>query len=96
MAKSGRIIWVKTVLSAIPVYAMIADSLPPWARKEIDAICRRFIWTGKDGAVRGKCMVAWPVCTRPKELGGLGITDMRLAATAYESKWLWLQKIYQD
>jgi hypothetical protein len=75
---------------------MIADSLPPLARKEIDAICRRFIWTGKDGDVRGKCMVAWPVCTRPKELGGLGITDMRLAATAYESKWLWLQKIYQD
>lgn len=92
MAKSGRLVWVRSVLSAIPVYGMIADGFPPWARAEIDALCRRFLWTGKDGDVRGKCMVACPVCTRPKPLGGLGITDMRLAALAFETKWLWLQK----
>jgi hypothetical protein len=48
MAKSGRLIWVKSVLSMIPVYCMIADGLPPWAQAEIDAICRRFLWSGKD------------------------------------------------
>lgn len=88
MAKSGRLIWVRSVLSSIPVYGMIADGLPPWAREEIDAICRRFLWAGKDGDVQGKCMVAWKTCTRPKDMGGLGITDLRLAATAFEAKWL--------
>jgi hypothetical protein len=37
---------------------MMADNLPPWARKEIDAICRKFLWVGKEASVHGKCMVA--------------------------------------
>lgn len=44
-------------------------------------------------SARGKCMVAWKVCTRPKELEGLGITDLKLTAMAFEAKWLWLQKV---
>jgi hypothetical protein len=77
MARSGRLI--KSVLSAVPIYSMIADGLPAWATKEIDSICCRFLWAGKDGAVRGKCMVAWQACTWPTELSGLGVTDLRLA-----------------
>jgi len=42
MAKSGRLVWVKSVLRAVPIYAMMGDDLPTWARKEIDAICRKF------------------------------------------------------
>jgi hypothetical protein len=42
MARSGRLVWVKSVLRPVPIYAMMADNLPPWARNEIDAICRRF------------------------------------------------------
>jgi hypothetical protein len=87
MARSGRLVWIKSVLSAVPIYSMIADGLPPWATNE----CRRFLWAGKDGAVRGKCMVAWQACTRPTELGGLGITDLRLARIAFQAKWIWLQ-----
>lgn len=29
-----------------------------------------------------KCMVAWATCCRPTELGGLGITDLKLAGYA--------------
>jgi hypothetical protein len=75
---------------------MIADGLPPWATKEIDSIYRRFLWAGKDGAVRGKCMVAWQACMWPTELSGLGITDLRLAGTAFQAKWLWLQRTDRD
>jgi hypothetical protein len=96
MAKSGRLVWIKSVLAAIPIYCMIADGLPPWAQREIDAICRKFLWVGQDGDVRGRCMVAWRTCSRPKELGGLGIPDFKLVATAFESKWLWLRKVDQD
>jgi hypothetical protein len=96
MARSGRLVWIKSVLSAVPIYSMIAQGLPPWATKEIDSICRRFLWAGKDGAVRGRCMVAWQTCTRPKELGGLGITDLRLAGLAFEAKWIRLQRTYHE
>jgi len=92
MTKSGRLVWIKSVLSAIPIYAIIADGLPLWAIQEINGICRRFLWTGKEGSVRGKCTVAWPVVCRPTDLGGLGVPDLRLASIALQTRWLWLQK----
>jgi hypothetical protein len=92
MARSGRLIWIKFVLRAIPIYSMMADSLPPWVRKEIDAICRKFLWVSKDASVRGRCMVAWETCCRPTELGGLGISNLKLVGYALQTRWLWLQK----
>ena len=53
------------VLHAVPIYAMMAENLLPWARKEIDAICRKFFWVGNEADVRGKCMVEGPVICRP-------------------------------
>jgi len=46
MARSGRLVWIKSVLRAVPIYAMIAENPPPWARKEIDNLCRKFFWAG--------------------------------------------------
>lgn len=75
---------------------MMAKNLPVWARKEIDAICRKFFWAGSDQFVRGKCMVAWPSVCRPIELGGLGINDLTLTGYALQTRWLWLQKTDAD
>ncbi|GJN39318.1 hypothetical protein PR202_gb28429 [Eleusine coracana subsp. coracana] len=46
MAKSGRLILVKSVLAAIPIYSLMADNLPSWALKQIEAIQRRFCQFG--------------------------------------------------
>ena len=73
IARSGWLIWIKSILRAVPIYSMMADNLPPcWAWKLIDSICRRFLWVSKDGSVRGKCMVAWATACKLMELGGLG------------------------
>jgi hypothetical protein len=82
MERSGWFIWIKSVLRAVPIYAMMAENLLPWARKEIDAICKKFFWAGKDQSIRGKCMVAWATCCRPTHLRGLGISDLKLAGHA--------------
>ena len=84
------------MLRAVPIYAMLAENLPIWARKEIDAICRKFFWAGSDQSIRGKCMVAWPEVCRPTQLGGLGISDLKLTSYALQTKWLWLQQTDQD
>ena len=42
MARSGRLIWVKSVMSAVAIYAMLAEKMPAWVREEIEAICRKF------------------------------------------------------
>jgi hypothetical protein len=49
----------------------------------------QFMWRGRKD-VKGH-LVSWPVVTRPKELGGLGIADLRLG-WALRVRWLWLQK----
>lgn len=71
---------------------MMADSLPQWARKEIDAICRKFFWVGSNAPIRGKCMVAWTAVCKPTQFGGLGISDLNLHGYALQARWLWLQK----
>lgn len=92
MARSDRLVWIKSVLKAVPIYSMMADCLPPWAVKEIDAICRRFLWAGGDAPVQGKCMVSWGAACKPMIFGGLGIADLRLTGYALQARWLWLQR----
>lgn len=96
MAWSDRLVWVKSVLRTVPIYAMMAENLPPWACKEIDSICRRFFWAGSDQSLRGKCMVAWQTCCRLTQLGGLGISDLKLSGYALHTRWLWLQRTDHD
>ncbi|WVZ92927.1 hypothetical protein U9M48_038957 [Paspalum notatum var. saurae] len=96
MTRSGRLVWIKSVLMAMPVFAMMANKLPTWAREEIEAMCRRYLWAGSDQSVRGKCLVAWPVVTRPTRFGGLGIPNLKLVNQALQARWLWLQRFSED
>jgi hypothetical protein len=38
-------------------------------------------------------LVSWPKVMRPKELGGLGISDLKILNWALRLRWLWLSKI---
>jgi hypothetical protein len=40
-----------------------------WARQEINAIRRRFLWTGTDGSIRGRCMVYWAIILPAQRAG---------------------------
>ena len=39
-----------------------------------------------------KGLLAWPKVTRPKELGGLEIADLKNLSRALRVRWLWLKK----
>ena len=41
-------------------------------------------------------MVVWETVCKPTELDGLGVSDLKLASFALQSRWLWLQKTDQD
>lgn len=41
-------------------------------------------------------MVAWPTVCKPTMMGGLGISDLRLAGYALQARWLWLQRTDED
>jgi hypothetical protein len=44
------------------------------AFKAMDKNRHSFLWRGGKEAKGGHCLIAWPKVTRPKELGGLGIS----------------------
>jgi hypothetical protein len=75
------------------VYLAMALDLPSWALKAIDKIRRNFLWRGRKKAMGDHCLVAWNKVTRPKELGGLGISHLQHICWALRLRWLWLKKL---
>jgi hypothetical protein len=66
---------------------MIALDLPSWAIKAIERILKGFLWKGRKEANGGHCLLAWPKVTRPKELGGLNLFDIRRLSLALRARW---------
>ena len=92
MTRAGRKVQVQFVLTAMLVYLVMAIDFPPWAIKAVDKFRRGFLWRGRKEAKGGHCLVAWGKVSRPPELGGLGISDMKFLGWALRMRWVWLQK----
>ena len=90
---AGRVALVKATLSAIPIHTSIALCLSPWAIQGIDKLRHAFIWAGANAVAGGKCKVAWVKVCRPRELGGLGISDLRRVGVALRVRWVWRDRI---
>jgi len=80
--EAGRTVLVRATLSAIPIHTSIALCLSPWALQQIDKLRRAFVWAGDVSVAGCRCRVAWTITCRPKELGGLGISDPRRTGIA--------------
>jgi hypothetical protein len=92
MTRAGRAVRIQFVLIATVIYHAMALHLPSWALKAINKICRNYLWRGRKEALGGHCLIAWPKVARPKELGGLGIPDIKNLNRALRLRWLWLRK----
>ena len=76
MTLAGRVVLVRFVLTAIPVYLLVAIKVPKWFIQAIDKIRRNFLWKGRKEINGGSCLVAWEKVMRPIDLGGLGIHNL--------------------
>ncbi|KAL8141078.1 hypothetical protein V2J09_007099 [Rumex salicifolius] len=88
LSLAGRVTLARSVLSAIPSYAMSSTRIPNSMCDKLDRVCRSFIWGGYS-EVRKLHLVAWEDMCLPKRLGGLGIRSMKDANMAMIGKLGW-------
>jgi hypothetical protein len=71
------------------LYHLEVFRLPKWVIMRIEKIKRSFLWM-KSGAVPGAKphpLVSWRTISRPKELGGLGVLDLKRFGRAMRLPW---------
>ena len=84
----GRMTLCKSILSSMPNYFMQTAHIPKWLHKDIDKICRGFLW-GKSEGRRKKHLCNWDrVCT-PKLANGSGLCQSQHMNAAFLSKMGW-------
>jgi hypothetical protein len=94
--RSGRLIFARSTLCAIPVYISMATKIAPSAIHAIEKLVRGFLWCGSEVAVGGRCAVAWVNAACPVQYGGLGIPNLQLMGFALRLRWLWLDRVDSD
>jgi hypothetical protein len=70
----SRLILLKVVLQALPIYAFSALAAPKFVLTTIKNLQRNFIWQGLNKEKK-IALVSWEKLCRPKHQGGLGVRD---------------------
>lgn len=69
--------------------------LPKTVIHHIEALCRNFLWSGKEGNNK-KALVAWTKVCDQKNVGGLNVIDLNRWNQATLTKLLWNSQAKAD
>ncbi|CAM8993813.1 unnamed protein product [Rhodiola kirilowii] len=84
LSGAGRVVLIKSVLQAIPTYAMTCFKLPAMLCKKLSSNIMRFWWNG--GKNRGIHWVKTERICKDKDSGGLGFRRLKLMNLALLAK----------
>ena len=87
LSKGGKLILVKFVLEAIPIYSMHLRIIAGIIDK-IRKLCFKFLCSGNKDAARLP-WTSWKVLVNPKSLGGWGLKIPTLFAKSLATKNVW-------
>ena len=79
---------VNSSITPIATYAMCTLKLPAGVIDNMDRIRKQCLWRGNNRTARGGHLAAWPMVSKPKVKGGLGILNLRLQNDALLLKQL--------
>ena len=72
LSQAGRTTMIKSVIQAIPQYAMSTHKLPTGFNRNLDALVRRFWWTAEMEKKHYLSLLNWDSLCKPLHQGGLG------------------------
>ncbi|XP_059070802.1 uncharacterized protein LOC131860408 [Cryptomeria japonica] len=84
----GRIMFLKLVLSALPIYSMTALKIPKKVISYINRGMKKFLWNGKETTYKIP-LVAWDKVCQSKQARGLGFWNWTLLNQAMGAKLIW-------
>ena len=87
LSKGGKLILVKAILDAIPVFWM-HFWIPVGILEKIRKLCFKFLWAGNKDSV-GLLWTSWKSLACPKFLGGWGLKIPSFFAKALAAKNVW-------
>src|ERR1044072_5091176 len=88
LSLSGRMVVLKAVLSAIPIYQMSLFLAPVGVVSDMEKLMRGFLW-GKRNGSKGIPWIAWEEICKNSQMGGLGLGFLGWRNKALIIKWAW-------
>ncbi|KAL1213840.1 putative ribonuclease H protein [Cardamine amara subsp. amara] len=88
LSYAGRLQLLSSVIQNIIAYWCAAFILPQKCIKDLEKLCRRFLWSGS-GETPKQAKVSWSQVCSPKSEGGLGLKDLKLWNRTYGLKLIW-------
>jgi ribonuclease HI len=89
LTKGGKVILIKAVLSALPIYQAAFLLAPKSVTDQISKLLRDFLWQGGKGNHHKFHLVKWETVKRSTSEGGLQIRDPALVNLALGGKIMW-------
>ncbi|XP_062104354.1 uncharacterized protein LOC133815539 [Humulus lupulus] len=95
LSYAGRVRLIQSVLLGIRNFWMSIFLLPQKVIKEIDCLCRGFLWGG-NGVCSKFHLASWDHVCRPKSYGGLGFKESVLWNKINLTRYVWMIFSKQD
>eukprot|EP00253_Pinus_taeda_P006734 PITA_06734 len=88
---ASRIVLIKSILQAMPLYLFTILAAPKWVLKRLRNMQRDFLW-GSSATNRKWALVKWDNVCKPKNRGGVGLRDPEYSNTIMNAKiwWQWI------
>lgn len=88
LSYAGWLQLIKSVLFSIQTFWTQVFIIPKKIMRMVEAVCRRFLWTGSNEG-SNRALMSWKAICSPRTAGGFNVTDMCLWNKAAISKQLW-------